>query len=94
MRTRTFIKYFPSFHSILIIIVLYYGETSVFGFKKLACYAAFSISCALFIWMIIHVEIPAQTTWDRNDLFTPTIDRPRVGYFLIFNMSWISNLPE
>jgi len=60
MRTRTFIKYYPSFHSLIMILLLYYIVIADFGFQKLACGAAFCISCALFTWMVLNLEIPAM----------------------------------
>lgn len=64
MRTKTFLKYFPSFHSLIVISILYYCQICDFGFKKIACYAAFSLGGVLFTWMILNLEIPAHTTWD------------------------------
>ncbi len=93
MRTKTFIKYFPAIHSLIIVSLLYYGQICDFGFKKLACYAAFSLTGALFSWMVIKLEIPAHTTWDPHHNNTPREDRPRAGFFPLFNMSWIKNLP-
>ena len=36
MRTRTFLKYYPSFHSIALVLLLYYLQAPSFGFQKLA----------------------------------------------------------
>lgn len=94
MRTRTFIKYYPAIHTMLIVSLLYYGQINDFGFKKLACYCAFTISWALFSWMILKLEIPAHNQWDPNNPNTPREDRPRAGYFPLFNMNWIKNLPD
>lgn len=55
MRTRTFIKYYPSFHSLIIIAILYYCQVCDFGLKKIACYAGFSLSIALLSWMILNL---------------------------------------
>lgn len=71
MRTRSFIKYYPAIHSLLIISLLYYGQISDFGFKKLACYCAFTTSWSLFSWMVLSLEIPAHNTWDPNNPNTP-----------------------
>lgn len=94
MRTRTFLKYYPAFHSLLVLAFLYYGQICDFGFKKLACYAVFAISGAFFSWMVFRLEVPAHTTWDPNHPNTPREDRPRAGFFPLFNMGWIKNLPE
>lgn len=94
MRTRTFIKYFPSFHSLILISVLYYAQVCDFGFKKLTSYFGFSISAALFCWMVLNLEIPAHTVWDETNPNTPKEDRPRIGYFPLFNMSWMKSLPD
>jgi len=55
MRTRTFIKYYPAFHSLLVIGFLYYGQVCDFGFKKICSYAVFTISGALFAWMVYRL---------------------------------------
>jgi len=94
MRTRTFIKYFPAFHSLLVIGLLYYGQICDYGFKRIAFNAIFSISAAFFSWMVLKLEIPAHTTWDPAHPNTPKEDRPRLGYFPIFNMGWLKNIPE
>jgi hypothetical protein len=94
MRTKTFIKYFPSFHSLIVISILYYVQICDFGLKKIACYAGFSLGVVFFTWMILNLEIPAHTTWDETSPNTPREDRPRIGYFPLFNMSWIKNLPD
>jgi hypothetical protein len=94
MRTRTFIKYFPALHTLLLVAVLFYAQVCDFGLKKLACYAGFSLGAALFAWMVLRLEIPAHNSWDENSHNTPREDRPRVGYFPLFNMAWLKNLPD
>ncbi len=56
----------------------------------IACMA----SLAMFIKMVVEFEIPAQTTWDRTKKYTPTADRPRIGFLPLFNLNWINNLPD
>jgi hypothetical protein len=75
-------------------MLLYYGQVCDFGFKRLACFAAFSISGAFFSWMVLKIELPAHTVWDPAHHATPKEDRPRVGYFPIFHMGWLKNLPD
>lgn len=94
MRTRTFLKYYPALHTVLVLAFLYYGQVCDFGFKRIACYAAFSMSGALFSWMVLRLEVPAHCAWDPNHPNTPREDRPRAGFFPLFNMTWIKNLPE
>lgn len=55
MRTRTFIKYFPSFHTLILVAVLYYAQVTDFGLKKMACYLGFSLGAALFSWMVLSL---------------------------------------
>jgi len=93
MRTRTFLKYYPPLHCLLMITLLYYGQVCDYGFKRLLCYWAFSVSAALFSWMVLKLEIPAFNTWDQNLPNTPREDRPRAGFFPLFHMGWIKNLP-
>jgi hypothetical protein len=78
----------------LMIALLYYGQVCDYGFKRLLCYWAFSISGAIFCWMVVKLEIPAQTEWDPALPNLPREDRPRAGYFPLFSMGWIKNLPE
>lgn len=94
MRTRSFLKYFPSLHSLILVAVLFYAQVVDFGLKKLACYAAFSLGAALFAWMVLRLEIPAHNSWDPNSHNTPREDRPRIGYFPLFNLAWLKNLPD
>ena len=94
MRTRTFIKYYPPIHALLIVALLYYGQVCDYGFKKLVCYWAFSISAAIFSWMVLNLEIPAHNTWDPNAPGTPREDRPRAAFSPLFSMGWVKNLPE
>lgn len=94
MRTRTFLKYYPAIHTLIVVAAMYYAQTSEYGFKKLAFYAAFTASGALFSWLVVELEIPAHTTWDPNHPSTPREDRPRAGFFPLFNMGWLKNLPE
>lgn len=94
MRTRSFIKYYPPIHCLLMITLLYYGQVCDYGFKKLVCIWAFSLSLMMFSWMVIKLEIPAYTVWDPNLINTPREDRPRAAYFPLFSMGWIKNLPE
>jgi len=75
------------------ITLLYYGQVCDYGFKRLLCYWAFSVSAALFSWMVLKLEIPAFNTWDQNLPNTPREDRPRAGFFPLFHMGWIKNLP-
>jgi hypothetical protein len=55
MRTRTFLKYYPVIHSLFIVTLLYYGQICDFGLKKIACYCAFTLSWALFSWMVLKL---------------------------------------
>ncbi len=55
MRTKTFIKYYPSFHSLIMISILYYTQVCDFGLKKIVCYAGFSMCGALLSWMILNL---------------------------------------
>lgn len=71
MRTKTFIKYFPSFHTLILLSVLYYVQVTDFGLKKTACYAGFSLGAALFCWLLLKLEIPAHNTWDETNPNTP-----------------------
>jgi hypothetical protein len=59
MRTRTFLKYYPPLHCLLMVTILYYGQVCDYGLKRLLCYWAFSVSAALFSWMVLKLEIPA-----------------------------------
>lgn len=55
MRTRTFLKYYPILHSLIIISAMYYAQVCDFGFKRIAFYAAFTTSGALFAWMVMKL---------------------------------------
>ena len=94
MRTRTFLKYYPTLHSLALLLLLYYLQSAGFGFQKLACVTAFSVSLALFAWMVLHLEIPSQTTWAPENPNTPTDDRPRAAYFPLFSMTALKTLSD
>lgn len=93
MRTRTFLKYYPALHTLIIISAMYYAQVCDFGLKRIAFYAAFTTSGALFAWMVKKLEIPAHTQWESTHPNTPREDRPRAGFFPLFNMGWMKNLP-
>jgi hypothetical protein len=94
MRTRPFLKYFPVIHTMLMMIFLIYCQFVPFGLKKMFCLIVCFASASLFAYMILRLEIPGQTTWERNKKYTPSIDRPRIGLLPLFNVSWINNLPD
>jgi hypothetical protein len=74
--------------------VLYYAQVCDFGLKRLVCHTGFSFAAALFVWMVMHLEIPAHNTWDPLSPHTPREDRPRIAYFPLFNMAWMKSLPD
>jgi hypothetical protein len=53
-----------------------------------------TLCIALFSWMIINLEIPAQQSWQPEHEFVPTINQPRGGLIPTFNLNWINGLPE
>jgi hypothetical protein len=52
-----------------------------------------TLCIALFSWMMINLEIPAQKTWQPEHEFVPTIKQPRGGLIPTFNLNWINGLP-
>jgi hypothetical protein len=94
MRTRPFLKYYPKVHTMLIVIFIVYCQFVPFGLKKIVCMIVCTLSAALFAYMVLKLEIPGQTAWERNRKYTPTIDRPRIGLLPLFNVSWINNLSD
>jgi len=94
VRTRPFLKYYPLTHSVLLVMFLIYCQFVPFGLKKNCLMIASTASLTLFTKMIIEFEIPAQTTWDRTKKYTPTPDRPRIGFLPLFSLNWINNLPD
>lgn len=54
-----------------------------------------SFGLALFSWMILNLEIPAQKTWlPGGDSFIPNIRQPRAGLIPTFNLNWANGLPD
>lgn len=94
MRTRPFIKFYPIIHTLLMVMFLTYCQFVTFGLKKNCLMIACASSIAIFVKMVVEFEIPAQTTWDRTKKYTPTVDRPRIGFLPLFNLNWINNLPD
>ena len=94
MRTKPFIKYFPIINSLNIVVFMLYCKASPFGFKLLAMLAVESFGFAMFSWMMLKLEIPAQTTWNSDHPGVPSIKQPRTVLFPSFNLSWINGLPE
>lgn len=94
MRTRPFLRYFPVAYSLSLFLFLLYSKFSLYGFKLYAMLIVHSFGICLFSWMMLKLEIPAQTIWDGTQNYVPTLERPRVGMLPTFNLNWISSLPE
>jgi hypothetical protein len=63
MRTRPFLKFFPLINSLIVFFYMLYCKFSHFGFKLLAGISMNTLGIALFCWMVVNLEIPAQQTW-------------------------------
>jgi hypothetical protein len=66
----------------------------LYGFKLLAILFVHGFGLMVFAWMMLELEVPAQTQWDRTQKYVPTVDRPRSGMLPVFNINWISSLPD
>ena len=94
MRTRPFIRYFPIANFPVLFLFLLYSKFSLYGFKLFAILSAQFFGIAMFSWMVMKLEIPAQTTWNPAEDCVPTVDKPRIGLMPVFNLSWGTNLSE
>lgn len=66
MRTRPFLKYFPVINTLMILFFMLYCKFSHLGFKSSAVACMQFLGIALFAWMVLKLEIPAQKTWQPN----------------------------
>lgn len=55
MRTRPFIKYFPLFNSINVILFLLYCKVSPYGFKMFGMLTLEFVGISIFSWMMVKV---------------------------------------
>jgi hypothetical protein len=94
MRTRPFLKFFPIINSLVVFFYMLYCKFSHFGFKLLGGLSMNALGIALFAWMMINLEIPAQTTWAPEREFVPSGKQPRAGIIPTFNLNWMSGLPD
>jgi hypothetical protein len=94
IRTRPFLKYFPATHTLLMLMFLFYCQFVTFGLKVISFKIVSSASLALFTFMILSLEIPAQNGWNRARYYTPTPEKPRIGLLPLFNLGWINSLPD
>lgn len=94
MRTRPFIKYFPVINTLFIFFFMLYCKFSTLGFKMPAVMGMQFLGMALFSWMVLKLQVPAQKTWNPAHEYVPNIKQPRAGLLPTFNLNWINALPD
>jgi hypothetical protein len=92
-RTRTTLKFFPLFSMNLIGMFLFYVLETPYGFYKTALMEAILAVSALFLYFMMHFEIPGLS-WNPSYHYTPSVEKPRTLFFPIFSLSWYHDLPQ
>jgi hypothetical protein len=74
--------------------LIFYCSYVRLGYKNwlFACDIAMTL-CVLSV-LLLKVEVPATTTWNKGMWYTPTENRPRVMYFPSFNLLWMNDIPD
>lgn len=71
---------------------LYYVSYTCYGFYFLAlsCFVCFSL--AMLGLILLKFETPSLE-WNANYHYVPTVDKPRMLFFPVFNMEWFYDIP-
>lgn len=85
IRTRTSIKYFPKFITMLNIMFLFYLNSYMYGASFELAYFILAASVFALSYFLLEFEHPAMTEWNPFDANTPRFNVPRMGYQLVLD---------
>lgn len=87
-------KFYPSCYACIQMALLFYCSHSLLGYKNWLMTCALSLTLCVLAVLLLKVEIPAMTLWNKTRWYTPTENRPRAAYFPSFNLLWMNDIPD
>lgn len=92
-RTRTTLKYLPKYLFILQFMFLYHLNNTAYGNYNILFGFMSALSFFLISYTLLHLEIEALD-WNPSFHYTPSVEKPRMLYYPLFNMSEFYDLPQ
>lgn len=94
LRTRTSLKFYPVVYLPVQLSFITYCGVVLNGYKGWLLLANVSATLCVLSVLLLKIEVPAATTWNKGMNYTPSESRPRIMYFPSFSLLWMNDTPD